>query len=81
MVMLRGVIKELIGMGFLNLKHGILIFNTFHITSHYKIHHAMGDRVKEFMGKGVSDSNQKQSRLCTTHLHQNLKIRSSSFKT
>ena len=41
---------------------------------------SMGDRVKEFMGKGVSDSNQNQSRLCTTHLHQNLKIRSSSFK-
>ena len=44
-------------MGFLYLKHGILIFNTFHIKSLNKIYmFSVGDRVKKFMGKDVSDS-------------------------
>ena len=33
----------------------------------------MGDRVKEFMGKGFSDSEKNRYGLKTTHLHQHIK--------
>ena len=34
---------------------------------------SMGDRVKEFMRKGVSDSEKNQYGLTTSHLHQHTK--------
>ena len=44
---------ELIEMGFLNLKHGILIFSTFHITSLNKIYHVLcGGQGEEVHGEG-----------------------------
>ena len=35
--------------------------------------YSMEDRVKEFMGKGVSDSEKNQYGLTTSHLHQHIK--------
>ena len=52
-MLLWGIMMELIEMGFLNLKHGILIFNTFHITSLNKIYHVLcGGQGEEVHGEG-----------------------------
>ena len=59
---------ELIEMGFLYLKHGILIFNTFHITSLNKIHHVLcGGQGEGVHGEGGLRFVKNSNRLCTTH--------------
>ena len=43
-----------------------------HTEQNYTVS-SMGDRVKEFMRKGVSDSEKNQYGLTTSHLHQHTK--------
>ena len=79
MEMLHEELVKFFGKRFSHLKHERMVIDatiqyspSSHTEQNYTMS-SMGDRVKEFMGKGVSDSEKNQYGLTTSHLHQHTK--------
>jgi hypothetical protein len=79
MEMLHDDLVKFFGKRFSHLKHERMVSDatiqyspSSHTEQNYTMS-SMGDRVKEFMRKGVSDSEKNQYGLTTSHLHQHIK--------